>query len=92
MSDLVVNTEKVGAAQSRRRKPTLAIRGLRRRLIRKLKVIANEVFRADTREQLRSERLLYEPYLFTISPSNKANKALLDTIKRCEEALDARVG
>lgn len=73
------------------RRPQLALRGFRRSKVILLRNYLDLVLRQDLAEIRRGERDNRTPYIFRKEVNSKEHKAMTLLIRRCDEALNARI-
>lgn len=82
--------ETTEAVSRSRRKPSLVIRGLRRKIVRKLKKTLEAMVHQDEVEQARATRNEYIPMLVRGNENSLEDRAIKRLLARCQECLDAR--
>lgn len=75
----------------RRKKPKLAVRGRRRKEIRKLRDVLRAVFNQDQTESNYAEKKGYIPYLFVMTGSTPNGQQFAAMIARCNAVLEATI-
>ena len=76
---------------SRRRKPKLAMRGRRRKSVRKLLNALRVVATQDANEATNAENQGYVPYLFCMPGTKPSQNDFAKAIARCNAALAATI-
>ena len=83
--------EDVPRPTSKRTKPQLALRKLRRSAVTKLRHFLVLVLQQDLREARRGETVGYTPFLFTEAKTSPTKTAVTQLIARCDVALRSTV-
>lgn len=89
MSDMTVTGSGVLSPSRTRKKPKLALRGRRRKGVKKLLAALRVVTGQDETEATRAEQMAYVPYLFRQSGSGITANAMARMIGRCNDVLKA---
>jgi hypothetical protein len=91
MATLTVTGSGVLSPSARRKKPKLALRGRRRKGVRKLLNALRVVQSQDQTEATKAEHEGYIPYLFRMPGTKPTEQDYARVIARCNEALRATI-
>lgn len=91
MAKMAVVIESAPVASSGRRQPRLAIRGRKRKMVKKLHDAIKSVLDADYREMIRGGTLGYTPYMFTGTWGSQLEKRMTLIKEECEAQLADRI-
>lgn len=89
MAVMAVSGTSKSAPNSRRTKPRLAVRGRRRKAVRKLLNALRVVRDQDGAETTKAENAGYVPFLFMMSGTKPTDQDYAKVIARCNAVLNA---
>jgi hypothetical protein len=91
VANLIVAIDDVQAPSSTRNRPTLALRGSRRKMVKKLMHYVQVVLKQDAAEDVRGTANGYSGYMFTKAAGSSLETKLMAIETRCVEVLADRL-
>jgi len=91
MADTVFQSEPAGSAPKRAKKPVLALRGRRRKHVKRLADLLRTIRNEDIKEAARGQAMGYVPYLFRQGAGTAIAAAMTTLTQRCGVALSDKI-